>query len=84
MYSFTSEYGTEYGTQRHIPKHNMSPHSLETTHKLTNDENIRIKPVDEGEAIVIWQTKDYLIEAYRKRNNENHYPRLLLRITRVV
>ena len=44
--------------------------------ELYNNNDIVIKPADKGGSIVIMNTSDYILEANRQLNNNDHYERL--------
>ena len=44
--------------------------------RLSNNEDIIIKPADEGGATVILNIEDYITEAMRQLNNEEYYKRV--------
>ena len=71
---FAGVYGEEKLEPKNKPQNITYFHSLKTIDELKNDDII-INIADKGGAIVIWPTKDYLTEAYRQLNNENHYQR---------
>ena len=44
--------------------------------ELYNNNDIVIKPADKGGSIVIMNTSDYILEANRQLNNNDHYEKL--------
>ena len=52
---------------------NLSKDELKALKDLANDQSIIIKPADKGNAIVIWDREDYILEADKQLSDKNVY-----------
>jgi len=64
------------------PKYNnLSKGERQAIQSLNNNSDIIIKPADKGSAVVIMNTKDYIVEANRQLCNTIHYQKTDINLT---
>ena len=57
-------------------RNNLSPPELQALKALRRRQDIIIKPVNKGSAVVVLKKSDYIKEAERQLGNEDHYQKI--------
>ena len=52
---------------------NLKKDERDGLHSLTSDEELKLKPVDKGSAVVMWSKYDYLLQPKSQLNNTKVY-----------